>query len=86
MKKVLISACITSLMLSGCSMLGKIAEMGAETNDEAVRSSKFVICKGASIGAILREFDTKEEAAGWIQLCLGEDKKPEIITGVIEND
>lgn len=68
----------------GCSALEALADYGAKANDEAVRDSKFILCKGASIGAILRAFDTKEEAQGWIQICLGDEKEPFIITEAVD--
>ena len=63
---------ILLVLLSGCSTLDKLSGYGAEANDEALRSSKFMICKGASIGAVMREFNTKEKAEGWVKICLGE--------------
>jgi len=75
---------IALCFVTGCAMLEKVADYGAKANDEAVRDSKFILCKAASIGAILREFDTKEEAKGWIQICLGDEKTPFIITEAVD--
>lgn len=72
------------VMLSGCSTLEKLANSGADINDEAIRNSKFMICKGASIGSIMREFNTKEKAEGWVKICLGENDTPPLLLEAID--
>lgn len=65
--KILILA--VSLLLSGCSTISRILDYGAAANEEAVKSSIFVVCNGASIGAVKRTFDTPEKVETWKQLC-----------------
>lgn len=60
---------LISFLLSGCGSLNGIVERGAELNDTAVKSAKFTLCQGASVGSIKREFDTAEEAKLWNELC-----------------
>ncbi len=48
------------ILLSGCSAIAGLADKGAELNDEALVSAEFVICSGASVGAIERRYDTKK--------------------------
>jgi hypothetical protein len=59
MKRLLI-VLLSTFILSGCSVLYAIADKGADINDETLSSSEFVICSGASVGAIERRYNTKE--------------------------
>lgn len=67
MRLLLVS--VAMLFLSGCAVLGRIADYGAAANTEAVETSVFTICNGASIGAIRRQFDTPEKVQTWKTLC-----------------
>lgn len=67
--KKLTALLITIWFLVGCQSLNILAEKGAELNDTAVKSAKFTLCQGASVGSIKREFDTAEEAKLWNELC-----------------
>jgi hypothetical protein len=62
------------LWLTGCAQYGLVsrvvAEEGARTADEALRSAKFVQCYGITIGAWVREYggnSTKSQA--WRVMC-----------------
>ena len=77
---------LSCLVLNACSTLEKIADYGAEANDEAVRDSKFILCKGASIGAILREFNTKDRAEGWLKICLNKNDAPPLMLEAVANE
>lgn len=59
---------ILIVLLSGCST--QLINRGAEANDSAVNASFFTLCRGASIGSILRKFDTEEKAETWMSLCM----------------
>jgi len=48
------------VVISGCSVVAGLADKGAELNNEALVSAEFVICSGASVGAIERHYKTKE--------------------------
>jgi hypothetical protein len=52
----MVLAIAAALSLTGCSILGKVAEKGASLNDGALGTAIFTICNGASIGAIKRKF------------------------------
>lgn len=67
------------LVLSGCANLSNIVDSAAEANDKALYAAKFTICKGASIGSVIREFDTEEKAKAWKELCTQENGSAETI-------
>lgn len=51
------------LLLSGCSLtngLDTIATKGAEVNDKAINRAIWLLCKGVSVGASDRKFNTEE--------------------------
>jgi len=70
--KILITL-ILALSLGGCGawayIQDKVAGDGAEVSDEALKTAIWTICKGVSIGAIDRYFDTEEKATVWHDLC-----------------
>ena len=68
MKKGL-TVILVLILLSGCSAMGDLVESGASINDEAIYSAWFVTCKGASVGAVRRNFGTSEKAAIWRAYC-----------------
>lgn len=56
--------------LSGCARLQKVVRAGADANDNAVKAAIFTICRGASIGAIRREFGKDPQSVfAWGALC-----------------
>ena len=57
------------ITLTGCGILPNAIEKGSEINDGAVSASLFTLCRGASIGAIRREFGTPEKAETYSKLC-----------------
>ena len=59
--------------LSGCARIQKVVDAGAEANDAALLSAEFVICRGASVGAVRRHYGTKEMAAVWREFCQNAD-------------
>ena len=63
---LIISSCFA---LGACSMLETLVEKGAETNDKAITTSIFTLCKGASVGAVSREFNTPAKADLWSLMC-----------------
>ena len=72
------------ILVAGCSTIAKLADYGATANDQVVKDSKFIICKGASIGAVMREFNTKEKAEGWVKICLGEKNTPPLLVEALD--
>lgn len=42
---------------------------GAELNDDALKAAEAVICKGASVGSIMRRYNTEAKAKAWKELC-----------------
>lgn len=70
------------LLLSGCSTAGRILDAGGEINDSALVAAEATICRAASIGSILRKYDTEEKARAWKELCTQESNDAaEIIIG-----
>lgn len=61
-----------TVLISGCTTVSRILDFGAAANEEAVKSSIFVICQGSSIGAVRRSFDTPEKVETWKRLCNSE--------------
>lgn len=61
------SAGLLSLILSGCAYVPVAVNRAADANDEAVRSAEWVICKGASVGAIRRAYGDRPDI--WADLC-----------------
>ena len=72
MKKILLISCAT-MALSGCSAVAEVADKAADVNDEAVRSAEFMICNGASIGAVRRQYDSPKKVEAWRKLCLKDE-------------
>ncbi len=60
---------VFAFVMTGCT-LDTAIKKGAKANDDALIAAEFVICRGASIGAILRRYG-KDKAAmeGWKLLC-----------------
>ena len=56
-------------LLSGCSGIEAVKIKGTEINDGALDNAVFIVCRGASVGAVRRRFDTLEEAETWRELC-----------------
>jgi len=67
MKKVTLLLAV--FLFSGCSVMSGIMDKGAEINDEALVSSEFIICSGASVGAIERRYNTAELLEARKALC-----------------
>lgn len=67
------------LFSSGCSTLGKIVDVGGEVNDNALVTSEVTICRAASVGAVLRRYNTPEKAKAWLTLCTYDNDAPLVI-------
>lgn len=73
---------LTLLIISGCSTISKLIDTAGNANDKALVSAETVVCRAASIGSILRRYDTEEKARAWKQLCTqSNDSVPIIIDG-----
>ena len=58
------------LAAGGCASTSEIVHRGAELNDDAVGAAQFVICRGASIGAIRRAYGQNEfDTMIWREFC-----------------
>lgn len=60
---------VVLFLLSGCSILGGVADRAGEVNDEALNAAEFTICHGASIGSIRRHYGSPEKSRIWTELC-----------------
>ena len=56
--------------LTGCANLGDLAQEGADAADRAAASAEFVMCRGTSVGAVMRAYAvTPERWDAWLTLC-----------------
>lgn len=83
MLKILITIILVSL--SGCSAIQTAVGKASSLNDEALKSSEFTICRGASVGSVLRRYNTKELADAWVRLCINNTENP-IVTEITNRD
>ena len=77
MYKLVLVICV--FLVSGCSMLGKAVDVGSEVNDKALVTSEVTICRAASVGSVLRRYNTPEKAKAWITLCTYDNDAPLVI-------
>jgi hypothetical protein len=56
-----------ALMMTGCAYMPMAIDYASQKNDEAVRSAEWMICKGASVGAIRRAYGDRADV--WAELC-----------------
>ena len=67
MRHLILSA---PLALSGCANLGELAQEGADAADKALVGAEFVVCRGDSVGAIMRRYAaTPELWNAWLTIC-----------------
>lgn len=59
-------------LLAGCAYKEPIVAMAAKFNDTALSDAEFMICRGASVGAVRRAYGTPERAELWSDLCTEE--------------
>ena len=71
--KTTILGCFAALFMSGCAALGSVVQQGARANDEALASAEFTICRGASVGSVMRKYNTEEKALAWQELCINKE-------------
>lgn len=58
-----------SLVLCGCGQTLKVVDEAGRINDQALLSAEFIICRGASVGSVRRNFGSQERAELWRKLC-----------------
>jgi len=67
------------LLLSGCQTIGGFFNIAADANDKALLSAEVTICRAASVGAVIRRYNTKEKAEAWkefvVKVCTKSDEK-----------
>ena len=69
----LIAAVVVILVvfgMSGCTAIGQLVDTASDANDKALVTAEFTVCRGASVGSVLRRYNTPELAAIWQDLCL----------------
>lgn len=70
---------ISLTLISGCSTIQNYIGKVADANDEAIKAAEFAICKGASVGSVLRRYDTPEKAKAWADLCESKNSVADIV-------
>ena len=75
----LVCVFLVVLLSSGCSMVSKVVDAGGEVNDKALVTSEVTICRAASVGSVLRRYNTPEKAKAWITLCTYDNDAPLVI-------
>ena len=67
-----------ALLLPACVSAQNMQDMaatGAEAADKALKASKWFMCKGASVGSVMRLYwITQAQADAWAELCVPEDE------------
>ena len=82
MKNLILVLALVSI--SGCTT---IANKAADWNDDALKTSEFTICRAASVGAVLRRYNTKELSQAWVKLCIDSNNNTNpLVTEVANND
>lgn len=74
MTKQCILAFALGLVTSSCAGFDDardgLVEQGAEFYDETLVTSEFIICRGASVGSVMRRYwQDVETAQAWMKLC-----------------
>ena len=55
---------------AGCAQLAGSVEAVATANDSVLEAGEIVVCKGSSVGAVVRRYwSTQELADAWWDLC-----------------
>lgn len=62
-------------LLAGCAQFterrDEVVQKAADFNDEALVTSEIIVCRGASVGSIIRRYGTNPEVwEAWKKLCL----------------
>lgn len=77
---------LTFLLLPGCSTLSSLLNTASEANDNALLAAEVTICRAASIGSILRRYDSDAKARAWKELCTQDNKSTPIIINNSTNE
>jgi len=76
----LLTIILTIVLLAGCTSLTSLFTKGAAINDDALIAAEAVICKGASIGSIMRRYGVSEaKAKAWKDLCSNQNVAAETL-------
>lgn len=70
---------LSIFILSGCAATSKLLDFAGETNDKALISAEATICRAASIGSVLRRYNTEGKAKAWKELCTQDNDSVPII-------
>ena len=69
---------MVAVSMAGCAQMMPTLDAGIgearKVNDAALQSAEFIICQGAPVGAIRRNYGSPEKAAAWIKLCNPNDQ------------
>jgi hypothetical protein len=69
-------------MLSACSTIPRYgARQVGEAYDELLEYSEFMLCQGASVGAIQRRYRTATEHGTWLRFCAIAAQRDNAIAG-----
>lgn len=87
-------ALLVLMFLSGCgqTQIGDrirdaIKERGAEVYDTGLENAEFFICRGASVGAVMRRYGSDvEKAQAWRTLCTADPDGVDAIFGAGDAD
>ena len=74
------------LLLSGCASIEQFIDSAGDANDRALIAAETTMCRAASVGSILRRYDSDEKAKAWKDLCTKDNKSVPIIIGINSNN
>ena len=59
---------IIILFITGCSALSSIIDSAAEASDKILVSAEFTICNAASVGSVVRRYNTAKKSKVWQEI------------------
>lgn len=63
-------ATVAAMALSGCTTLAPGVQRAADAYDESLQAAELWMCRGASVGAVVRAYGHSDEQwAAWRTLC-----------------
>lgn len=70
---IFVAGMLSSILLSGCTAFqpvkAAVRENGAQVADETLNAAVWLVCSGATTGAIQRRFKTDEERSARDTVC-----------------
>ena len=74
---------LSILTLSGCASISELLDAAGEANDKALIGAELTMCRAASIGSILRRYDTEAKATAWKAICTQDNN---VVPIILNND